>query len=42
LEVRKIIEQTGNFPVDLGQLDVGGLLASLPFGSLAAISFIKI
>jgi predicted dinucleotide-binding enzyme len=41
-EVRKIIEQTGYFPVDLGMLDVGGPLASLPFGSLAAISFVKI
>jgi predicted dinucleotide-binding enzyme len=41
-EVRKIIEQTGFFPVDLGVLDVGGPLASLPFGSLAAINFIKI
>jgi 8-hydroxy-5-deazaflavin:NADPH oxidoreductase len=41
-EVRKIIEQTGHFPVDLGMLDVGGLLSSLPFGSLAGINFIKI
>ena len=41
-EARKIIEQTGNFPVDLGALDVGGPLASVPFGSLAAINFIKI
>jgi predicted dinucleotide-binding enzyme len=41
-EVRKIIEQTGYFPVDLGMLDVGGPLASLPFGSLAAINFVKI
>ena len=41
-EVRKIIEQTGYFPVDLGALDVGGPLASLPFGSLAAVNFIKI
>jgi 8-hydroxy-5-deazaflavin:NADPH oxidoreductase len=41
-EVRKIIEQTGYFPVDLGGPDVGGPLASLPFGSLAAINFIKI
>jgi predicted dinucleotide-binding enzyme len=41
-EVRKIIEQTGHFPVDLGVLDVGGPLASLPFGALAAINFIKI
>jgi predicted dinucleotide-binding enzyme len=41
-EVRKIIERTGYFPVDLGRLDVGGPLAGLPFGSLAAINFIKI
>ncbi len=41
-EVRKIIEQTGYFPVDLGMLDVGGPLASLPFGSLAAINLVKI
>ena len=30
------------FPVDLGALDVGGPLASLPFGPLAAVNFIKI
>ncbi|PZV38781.1 NADPH-dependent F420 reductase [Mesorhizobium kowhaii] len=41
-EVRKILELTGSFPVDLGVLDVGGPLASLPFGPLAAINFIKI
>ncbi|KJC40551.1 NADP oxidoreductase [Bradyrhizobium sp. LTSP849] len=41
-EVRKLIEQTGCFPVDLGVLDVGGPLASLPFGSLAAINLVKI
>jgi 8-hydroxy-5-deazaflavin:NADPH oxidoreductase len=41
-EVRKIIEQTGYFPVDLGALDVGGPLASLPFGSLAAINLVRI
>jgi 8-hydroxy-5-deazaflavin:NADPH oxidoreductase len=41
-EARKIIEQTGHYPVDLGALDVGGPLASVPFGSLAAINFIKI
>lgn len=39
--IRKIIEQTGCFPVDLGALDTGGPLASLPFGSLAAANFIK-
>jgi len=41
-EVRKIIEQSGYFAVDLGVLDVGGPLASLPFGSLASTNFIKI
>jgi predicted dinucleotide-binding enzyme len=41
-EVRKLIEQTGYFPVDLGGLDVGGPLAGLPFGSLAATTFMKI
>jgi 8-hydroxy-5-deazaflavin:NADPH oxidoreductase len=41
-EVRRLIEQTGYFPVDLGALDVGGPLASLPFGALAAANFIKI
>jgi predicted dinucleotide-binding enzyme len=41
-EVRKIVEQTGYFPVDLGALNVGGPLASLPFGSLAAVNFIRI
>jgi predicted dinucleotide-binding enzyme len=41
-EVRELLQQTGYFPVDLGVLDVGGPLTSLPFGSLAAINFIKI
>jgi 8-hydroxy-5-deazaflavin:NADPH oxidoreductase len=41
-KVRKIIEQTGYFPVDLGTLDVGGPLTSLPFGSLTAANFIKV
>ena len=41
-EVRRILEAIGYFPVDLGLLDVGGRLASLPFGSLAATNFIKI
>ena len=40
--VRKLLERTGCFPVDLGGLDVGGPLTSLPFGPLAAINFIKI
>ncbi|WAC48227.1 NADPH-dependent F420 reductase [Asticcacaulis sp. SL142] len=41
-EVRALIEATGFFAVDLGTLDVGGRLATLPFGALSAISFIKI
>lgn len=41
-EVRKLIEDIGFAPVDLRSLDVGGPLASLPFGSLAAQNFIKI
>ncbi len=41
-EVRKIIDAIGFAPVDLGSLDVGGPLASLPFGSLAAQNFIKL
>lgn len=41
-QVRKIIDGTGFFPVDLGTLEAGGPIASLPFGSLAAHNFIKI
>jgi predicted dinucleotide-binding enzyme len=41
-EVRKLIEATGFCPVDLGALDVGGRLAELPFGPLAAQNFIRI
>jgi 8-hydroxy-5-deazaflavin:NADPH oxidoreductase len=41
-EVRKLLEQTGHFPVDLGALDVGGPLASLPFGPLATTNFIQV
>ena len=40
--VRKVIEQAKYFPVDLGALDVGGPLTSLPFGPLAAVSLVKI
>ena len=40
--VRQILEDIGFAPVDLGALDVGGPLASLPFGSLSAQNFIKI
>jgi 8-hydroxy-5-deazaflavin:NADPH oxidoreductase len=38
-QVRKILEQTGHAPVDLGALDEGGPLTSLPFGSVAGASF---
>ena len=41
-QVRDLLGRTGNFPVDLGALDVGGPLASLPFGPLAGASFIKV
>jgi predicted dinucleotide-binding enzyme len=41
-DVRKIMETAGFFPVDLGTLDVGGPLASLPLGPFAAGSFVKI
>lgn len=39
--VREIIEQTGNFPVDLGTLDVGGPLTS-PFGALSGVNLVKL
>lgn len=41
-KVRKLIEATGHYAVDLGPLDVGGPLAGLPFGSLAGTQFVKI
>lgn len=41
-DVHKIIEDAGFAPIDLGSLNVGGTLASLPFGSLAAQNLIKI
>ncbi|QTG16980.1 NAD(P)-binding domain-containing protein (plasmid) [Agrobacterium tumefaciens] len=41
-EVQKLIEAMGAFPVDLGTLHIGGLLASFPFGVLADDHFIKI
>ncbi|QTG16947.1 NADPH-dependent F420 reductase (plasmid) [Agrobacterium tumefaciens] len=41
-DVRKIIEDAGFFPVDLGSLDVGGPLAQLPFGTLSSHNFIRI
>ena len=42
VEVRRLMEKAGFFPVDLGALDVGGPLASLPFGPLSGVSFVKI
>ena len=41
-EVRKLLEATGYFPVDLGALDVGGPLTSLPFGALGMSNFAKV
>jgi 8-hydroxy-5-deazaflavin:NADPH oxidoreductase len=41
-QVRKMIEQTGYFAVDLGVLDVGGPLTSPPFGALTSVNFVKI
>lgn len=40
-QVRALLDQIGFFPIDLGGLDVGGPLASLPFGPLAAAPFVK-
>jgi predicted dinucleotide-binding enzyme len=40
--VRDLMQKAGFFPVDLGTLDVGGPLASVPFGPLAGVSFVKI
>jgi hypothetical protein len=40
-KVRKVLERTGAFPVDLGTLDVGAPLVSMPFGPFAGISLIK-
>lgn len=41
-DVRKIIEAAGFLPVDLGALDVGGSLTSMPFGALSAINFVAV
>jgi hypothetical protein len=41
-EVRSIMEAAGFFAVDLGPLDIGGPLASLPFGPLSTHNFISI
>ncbi len=40
-QVRALLDRAGFFPVDLGPLDVGGPLASLPFGALAGTVFTK-
>ena len=40
-EVRALLDRAGFFPVDLGPLNVGGPLASLPFGALAGAVFTK-
>ena len=40
-DVHKLLEAAGYLPVDLGPIDVGGPLLTLPFGSLSAASFIK-
>lgn len=37
-----LIESLGFFPVDLGPLDVGAPLIQVPFGSMAATSFIAL
>ena len=41
-EVRKLIEQTGYFPVDLGPLEAGNALTSPPFGSLSGIDLVRL
>lgn len=41
-DVRNLIERTGYFGVDLGVLDVGGPLTSIPFGSLATVNFVNL
>lgn len=40
--VRALIENASFAAIDLGALDVGGPLTSLPFGSLGGASFIKV
>ena len=42
VDVHALIETSGFFPIDLGTLDLGGPLASLPFGSLATLNLIKV
>lgn len=40
--VRELIVAVGFAPIDLGELDVGGPLASLPFGPLSAQGFLAV
>jgi predicted dinucleotide-binding enzyme len=40
--VRSLLEKAGFAGVDLGSLDIGGPLASLPFGPLGGASFVKV
>ena len=40
--VRTLLENAGFFGVDLGALDVGGPLTSLPFGPLGGAGFVRI
>lgn len=40
--VRAVLETTGFLPIDLGPLDIGGPLTSLPFGPLATHNFVRI
>jgi 8-hydroxy-5-deazaflavin:NADPH oxidoreductase len=37
-----LMKKIGFFPVDLEALDIGGPLASLPFGPLSGVSFVKL
>lgn len=41
-QVRDLLDAIGFLPIDLGTLDVGGPLASLPFGALAMRNFVRI
>ena len=41
-QVRGILETIGFLAIDLGSLDVGGRLASLPFGALAMHNLVRI
>jgi predicted dinucleotide-binding enzyme len=41
-DVRAIMEAAGFLPIDLGPLEVGGPLASLPFGPLSTHNFVSI